>query len=100
MNEKLTNGLTKIRLPLILSVALTMMGCASGIPKIEVLQIDQEIIKSVKTNCHSDFPPATEGTIKGLWDNKRLILRQSRGCSEAAKILAEQAENRNKVIGE
>jgi hypothetical protein len=88
----------------ILSVILVMMGCASGIQKtsdhLQNWKIDEEVIKSVKENCSPDFKPATSGTIAGLWENKRLILRQSRACSRAANTLAEQAENRNKVIGE
>lgn len=75
-----------------------MMGCASGTTKTEAWKVDEDTIKEVKTKCTGTFEPATSGTIKGLWTNKRLILRKSRDCSEAANKLAEQAANRNKVI--
>lgn len=76
-----------------------LTACASGTTKTEAWKFDPESINAVKVACQNTYPDATEGTIKGLWDNKRSILRQSRNCSEAANILADQAENRNKVIG-
>lgn len=80
---------------------LTLMGCASGTEKTgEPWKFNEDTIKEVKTKCKNDFEPATSGTLEELWKNKRLILRQSRDCSEAASTLAEQAEGRNKVIGE
>lgn len=83
----------------VLFVSLMMLGCASGTTKTEGLTFDEATIKSVKESCTDTFKPATSGTIAGLWENKRAILKQARGCSQAANILAEQAENRNKVIG-
>jgi len=81
-----------------LSVILVMMGCASGTTKTEAWKFDEDTIKEVQTKCTGTFEPATAGTFEGLWANKRLILRKSRDCSEAANKLAEQALNRNKVI--
>lgn len=77
-----------------------MMGCASGTPKTETnpWQFKNETIADVKAKCKDVFPTTSDGTIGGLWANKRSILRQSRDCAEAANILAEQAENRNKVL--
>jgi hypothetical protein len=102
MNVLFLSGLLKIQSVVTLSATLVLMGCASGMTKTEQLQpwkFDEGTIEKVKANCKTSFKPATAGTIEGLWANKRLILRQSRDCSEAANILAEQAENRNKVIG-
>lgn len=81
-----------------LSVILVMMGCASGTTKIEAWKFDEDTIKEVQIKCTGSFEPATSGTLADLWVNKRLILRKSRDCSEAANKLAEQALNRNKVI--
>lgn len=76
-----------------------MMGCASGTTKTEAWKFKQEPIDAVRENCKTTFPDAASGTLEDLWKNKRSILRQSRSCTEAAQILATQAENRNKVIG-
>lgn len=84
---------------LILAVTLMMMGCASGTVKTEAWKFQQETIDAVRTSCKTTFPDATSGTFEKLWENKRSILRQSRSCTEAANVLADQAENRNNVIG-
>lgn len=76
-----------------------LMGCASGTTKTEAWKFDEESISAVKTLCTNSYDDAVGGTIKELWDNKRAILRQARNCSEAANVLADKAENRNKVIG-
>lgn len=85
---------------LLLSVLLLMTACASGMTKTEGLTIDPSYIESVRKNCSASFPPAKSGTVESLWENKRAILRQSRNCGEASRLLADLAENRNKVIGE
>lgn len=84
---------------LLLIVTLVLMGCASGTPKIEAWKFDEASINGVRTNCSSSFPEAERGDIAGLWANKRAILKSARACSQAANILADQAENRNKVLG-
>ena len=76
-----------------------LMGCASGTTKTEAWKFNEETIAAVRKSCSNTFPPAIGGTISELWANKRAIIRQSRDCSEAATTLADQAENRNKVIG-
>lgn len=83
----------------ILCASLTMMGCASGTPKIEGFQIDDRFVQAVQQSCVNSYPDASDGTIGGLWANKRIILRRSRDCTEAATTLAEQVANRNKVLG-
>ena len=87
-----------------LFVILMMMGCASGMPKtqesLKAWKFDESIIKETEEKCTGKFKPATAGTIDGLWENKRSILRDARECARVANILAEQAKNRNKVIGE
>lgn len=98
MNWNLGRTSKVIQLPLILIVALTLMGCASGIQKTEGWKIEDTIVQEVRDNCKASFPEATSGTIAGLWENKRAILKQSRSCSSAASILADQVENRNKVL--
>lgn len=65
----------------------------------EGFQIDAQYIEAVKRQCLGVYHEATKGTIEGLWDNKRSILKQSRDCATHARVLAELAENRNKVIG-
>lgn len=85
---------------LLLSVLSLLTACASGTTKTDLFLIDEEDITAVRAKCTGDFVPATKGTIEGLWDNKRLILRQSRDCSEAANTLAGKAENRNKALKE
>lgn len=107
MNSMHRNGQQKTKhqsvnksvlLGLILSSIL--MGCASGTTKTEESwKFDEAQIQAVKTKCTGVFDEASGGTFDALWANKRLILRRSRDCSEAARVLAEQAENRNKVIG-
>lgn len=62
-------------------------------------RFDEKSIQAVKEKCTGVFDKASGGTFDALWSNKRVILRQSRECSRAAQLLAEQAENRNKVIG-
>lgn len=74
------------------------MGCASGTVKTEAWKFQQETIDGVRTNCKTTFPDASNGTFDKLWENKRSILRQSRSCTEAAQLLADQAEARNKVL--
>lgn len=97
MNVKSLDSYSKILPPLIVTLAL--MGCASGTPKIEAWAMDEETINRVRLSCHMEFPESTSGSLASLWANKRAILRQSRNCTEAAQLLADQAENRNKVIG-
>ena len=63
------------------------------------MKVDEEIIQAVKTKCTGVFDPATGGTIESLWANKRAILRKARDCARSATVLAEETENRNKVIG-
>lgn len=82
----------------ILLALLTLTACASGTTKIEAWKFSEDTIKEVQIKCTGTFEPATSGTLAELWKNKRLILRKSRDCSEAALKLAEQAENRNRVI--
>lgn len=77
---------------------LMLMGCASGTTKTEAWKFNEDTIKEVQIKCTGSFEPATSGTLAELWKNKRLILRKSRDCSEAALKLAEQAESRNRVI--
>lgn len=88
-----------ILLLLLLIAISTTAGCASGTPKIEAWKFNQEAIHEVRTNCSDSFPDATDGKFVSLWKNKRDILKQSRACSRAATVLADQAENRNKVLG-
>lgn len=76
-----------------------MMGCASGTVKTEAWKFPDEHISAVYTKCDTTFPEATGPTFEALWANKRAILKQARECSNAAKIVAEEARNRNKVIG-
>jgi len=86
----------KLIFPLLLSSIL--MGCASGTPKTGAWKINEETIQAVKAQCTSTFSDASGGTISELWANKRAILAQARACGRAANTLANQAENRNKVI--
>lgn len=88
-----------ILVSLLAIVLLTMTGCASGTVKTEAWKFQQETIDGVRENCKTTFPDASGGTITQLWENKRSILRQSRACTEAAQLLADQADNRNKVLG-
>lgn len=97
--KRLWSSLQAILLLLTALALLGMTGCASGTTKTEGWKFDENTIQEVKVKCTGTFEPATSGTIKGLWENKRLILRKSRDCSIAANKLAEQAENRNEVIG-
>lgn len=97
MSAKSLGGWLTILLPL--TVTLGLMGCASGTPKTEAWKFPDEHISAVYTKCDTTFPEATGSTVESLWANKRAILKQSRECSNAAKILADQAGNRNKVLG-
>lgn len=98
MKKIFSNIWQNILLLTTLFVVLMMMGCASGTTKTPGFKISEEVIASVKTSCTNTYKPATSGTIAGLWENKRAILKQARECSRNANTLAEQAENRNKVI--
>ena len=98
MNVKSFGSYSKILLPL--TVTLVLMGCASGTTKTEAWTFDQEVIHNVRSNCRSTFVESDGSTMAALWANKRAILQQSRNCTQAANILADQAENRNKVIGQ
>ncbi len=75
------------------------MGCASGTTKTEAWKFNEETIQAVEEKCSSTFSYTSGGKIGELWANKRSILAQSRACSQAARLLAEQARNRNEVIG-
>ena len=99
MNYQQPAGSWKTKGLMLLSVGLMLMGCASGTTKIEVLKFDEEVIQKVKEKCTGTFSESSGGELSALWANKRHILRQSRDCSEAANILAGQAENRNRMIG-
>lgn len=91
-SKKLTTSL------LLLSVLSLLTACASGTTRTEGFQIDAQYIEAVKRQCSGVYPGATRGTIEGLWDNKRLLLRRARECAAHARVLAELAENRNRVI--
>lgn len=97
MNAKSYGSYSKILLPLI--VTSVLMGCASGTTRTEGWKIDEASINGVRANCSSSFPEAERGDLAGLWANKRAILKNARACSQAANLLADQAENRNKVLG-
>ena len=85
---------------LLLAAILMMMGCASGTTKTDpAWKFPDEDISAVKTNCTTTFPEATSGKFEDLWANKRAILKQARNCANAANTLADEAGNRNKVIG-
>lgn len=96
MNVKSLGGWLTILL--LLTVTLGLMGCASGTPKIEAWKFDQQVIHDVRKHCGGTYPEAVGSTIGPLWANKTAIVRQGRNCAEAATILADQAENRNKVL--
>lgn len=84
---------------LLLSVPFLLTACASGMTRTEGFQIEEHFVSDVRRLCSRTFPDSTSGTIEGLWNNKRAIVRQSRDCTEAATVLADKVENRNKVIG-
>jgi len=105
MSKKYTIGSSKTNYPLValcalllLILSLTVTGCASGTPKTEAWKFDEETIQKVEAKCTGSFSESSGGKFSALWANKRAILRESRDCAEAARILAEQARNRNKVI--
>ena len=75
------------------------MGCASGTTKTEAWKFDDEVIAGVRGSCSQRFDEANSGLLADLWANKRSILKSARSCAAAANILADMAENRNKVIG-
>lgn len=100
MSAMLTTGYSKIKGLMLLSVSLMLTACASGTTRIEESwKFNEETIQAVKTKCSSTFGDASGGKFSELWANKRAILAQARGCSIAANTLAEQAEARNRVIG-
>ena len=97
MNVKSLGGLSTTLL--LLTVALVLMGCAYGTTKTEAWKFDQQVIHDVRTKCSGTYPDAVQSSLAGLWSNKRQILSKSRACAQAANILADQADNRNKVLG-
>lgn len=98
MTQSLLPSSKLILYSLSLSVLLTLTACASGMPKTKGLKIEEEYVEAVRKNCTRSFAEAVGGTIKDLWENKRLILTRSRECTSSARILADQVENRNRVI--
>jgi hypothetical protein len=99
MNLKSYDMLRRIPSLLILFVSLMMMGCASGIQRIEGPPIERDVVQAVRDSCKNNFAPAESGFLGSLWENKRAILKQSRSCSIAAQTLAQQVEARNNTVG-
>ena len=75
-----------------------LMGCASGTVKTEAWKFDEETVSKVEAKCTGTFSESSGGEFSALWANKRAILREARDCAGAARILAQQARNRNEVI--
>lgn len=100
MKWTLPSGSSTILLRLSVSLCLMLTACASGTTKTQVPGVPNESVESVRQTCTDTFPLADSGAFERLWFNKRTILKQSRDCTNAARILLDEVEARNKAIKE